>query len=91
VNDYEVDFYWPNLKLIVETDGLTYHRTPSQQAEDLRRDQIHTASGHTCCRFSHGQIRYEAGHVEVILGKLAAQRREHPVAVNVQRRAGVGA
>ena len=67
VNGFEVDFYWPDLKLIVETDGLTYHRTPQQQAEDLRRDQIHTASGHRCFRFSHGQIRFEPKHVERIL------------------------
>ena len=28
VNDFEVDFFWPNLGLVVETDGLRYHRTP---------------------------------------------------------------
>jgi hypothetical protein len=32
LNGYRVDFYWPDLKLVVETDGLTYHRTPAQQA-----------------------------------------------------------
>jgi very-short-patch-repair endonuclease len=32
LNGYRVDFYWPELKLVVETDGLTYHRTPAQQA-----------------------------------------------------------
>jgi very-short-patch-repair endonuclease len=67
VDGYEVDFYWPELKLIVETDGLTYHRTPQQQARDLERDQAHLASGHTCCRFSDGQIRYEADGVEAVL------------------------
>jgi hypothetical protein len=41
VNGYEVDFYWPDLGLIVETDGLTYHRTPAQQAADRVRDQAH--------------------------------------------------
>ena len=29
---YEVDFYFPDHDLIVETDGLRYHRTPAQQA-----------------------------------------------------------
>ena len=28
VNGHEVDFYFPDLELVVETDGLTYHRTP---------------------------------------------------------------
>src|SRR5215204_3228135 len=30
VNGFEVDFYWPELGIVVETDGLRYHRTPSQ-------------------------------------------------------------
>jgi len=34
VNKFEVDFFWPDLGLVVETDGLTYHRTPIQQLED---------------------------------------------------------
>jgi very-short-patch-repair endonuclease len=45
VNGYEVDFYWPDLGIVVETDGGTYHRTPAQQTADRRRDQTHTASG----------------------------------------------
>jgi len=28
VNGFEVDFFWPTMKLVVETDGLRYHRTP---------------------------------------------------------------
>lgn len=34
VNGFEVDFLWPNLNLVVETDGLRYHRTPAAQAKD---------------------------------------------------------
>jgi uncharacterized protein len=29
VNGFEVDFYWPELGLVIETDGLRYHRTPA--------------------------------------------------------------
>jgi very-short-patch-repair endonuclease len=29
VNGWEVDFYWPDLGLVVETDGLRYHLMPS--------------------------------------------------------------
>ena len=32
VNGFKVDFYWPELGLVVETDGLRYHRTPAQQS-----------------------------------------------------------
>ena len=28
VNGFEVDFFFPDLGLVVETDGLRYHRTP---------------------------------------------------------------
>jgi very-short-patch-repair endonuclease len=79
VNGYRVDFYWPDLGLVVETDGLRYHRTAAQQAEDRRRDQAHTAAGLTPLRFAHGQIRYESGHVEstlrAVVERLARTRR----------------
>ena len=39
LNGFKVDFHWPALGLVVETDGLRYHRTASQQAADRRRDQ----------------------------------------------------
>ncbi len=34
LNGFKVDFHWPDLGLVVETDGLRYHRTPAQQARD---------------------------------------------------------
>jgi len=63
VNGFEVDFYWPEIPLIVETDGLTYHRTPTQQKKDRVRDQAHTAAGIPHLRFTHAQVRDEPGHV----------------------------
>ncbi|HZO05325.1 MAG TPA: DUF559 domain-containing protein [Solirubrobacterales bacterium] len=71
VNGFEVDFYWPDLRFVVETDGLTYHRTPAQQAEDRRRDQAHTAAGLTNLRFTHEQVRYEPDYVRRILAETA--------------------
>jgi very-short-patch-repair endonuclease len=67
VNKFEVDFYWPDLGLVVETDGLRYHRTPAEQARDRLRDQAHTAAGLTPLRFTHEQVRYEPEHVLAIL------------------------
>lgn len=67
LNGFKVDFYWPDLGLVVETDGLRYHRTPAQQARDRMRDQAHTASGLTCLRFTHAQVRFEADHVRATL------------------------
>jgi very-short-patch-repair endonuclease len=67
VHEFEVDFYWPDLGLVVETDGLRYHRTPAEQAQDRLRDQTHTAVGLTPLRFTHEQVRYEPEHVLTIL------------------------
>jgi hypothetical protein len=47
VNDFEVDFFWPELGLVVETDGLRYHRIPSAQVRDARRDRAHVMTGMT--------------------------------------------
>jgi very-short-patch-repair endonuclease len=74
VNDYEVDFHFPDLGLVIETDGLTYHRTPAEQKKDRERDQAHTAAGLTCLRFTHGQVRYEPDHVVRTLRATAAHR-----------------
>jgi very-short-patch-repair endonuclease len=67
VNGYRVDFHWPEVGLVVETDGLRYHRTPGQQAKDRIRDQAHTAAGLTPVRFTHAQVRYEPEHVVATL------------------------
>jgi hypothetical protein len=73
VNGFEVDFYWPDLGFVVETDGLQYHRTPAEQARDRLRDQAHTAAGMTNLRFTHEQVRYEPEHVRAILATTAAR------------------
>jgi len=78
VDKFEVDFFWPELGLVVETDGWRYHRTPSAQTRDALRFQRHVASGLTPLRFSHYQVKYEPRHVEEILRKTTANLRGHP-------------
>ena len=63
VNGFRVDFFWPELRLVVETDGLRYHRTTAQQARDLLRDQAHQAAGFTPLRFSHAQVAFDPEYV----------------------------
>lgn len=75
VNGYEVDFYWPVLGIVVEADGLRYHRTASQQRRGLERDQAHLAAGMWPLRFSHWQIRYDAAHVCNILRSTASRAK----------------
>lgn len=64
VSGYRVDFYWPDLGLVVEADGWRYHRTSGEQATDQRRDQAHARGGLTPLRFSEDQIRYEPRAVQ---------------------------
>jgi very-short-patch-repair endonuclease len=76
LSSYRVDFYWPELGLVVEADSLRYHRTPAKQAEDHRRDQAHIVAGRMPVRFTHWQVRYEPEHVREVLAIAARQRGE---------------
>jgi very-short-patch-repair endonuclease len=78
INKFEVDFFWPDLGLVVETDGWRYHRTPSAQTRDALRFQRHTAAGLTPLRFSHYQVKYEPRHVREILERTASNLRGRP-------------
>jgi very-short-patch-repair endonuclease len=78
VDEFEVDFFWPDLGLVVETDGWRYHRTPATQTRDALRFQRHTASGLTPLRFSHWQVKYEPRHVRAILERTVAHLRGSP-------------
>jgi len=75
VNGWEVDFYWPDLGLIVETDGLRYHRTASTQTRDARRDRTHALAGMTPLRFTHYEIKHEPAQVRDELARAATLLR----------------
>jgi very-short-patch-repair endonuclease len=75
VNGHEVDFFWPDLGIVVEADGLRYHRTASQQRRGLERDQAHLVAGMWPLRFSHWQIKHEPAHVRRILRSAVARAR----------------
>ncbi len=73
VSGFRVDFFWPELGLVVETDGLRYHRTPAQQSRDRVRDQAHARAGLTPLRFTHDQIAHRAADVQQTLVAVAAR------------------
>jgi very-short-patch-repair endonuclease len=75
LNGFNVDFFRPELGLVVETDGLRYHRTPAQQSRDRLRDQAHAAAGLTPLRFTHAQVRFEPRHVQATLEAVARRLR----------------
>ena len=73
LNGYEVDFFWPGLRLVVETDGQRYHRTAIQQTRDRRRDQAHARAGLYVLRFSHRQVRHAPDEVVATLRDVAGR------------------
>jgi len=76
VNRWEVDFFWPNLGLVIETDGLRYHRTASSQTRDVRRDRAHALAGMTALRFTHYEVKHEPAKVRAELRQAARLLRE---------------
>jgi very-short-patch-repair endonuclease len=68
-----VDFYWADLDLVVETDGLRYHRTAFKQGADRKRDNAQANLGLMTLRFTHGQVRDEPAYVKAEL-RTAARR-----------------
>jgi very-short-patch-repair endonuclease len=75
VSGFKVDFYWPDLGLVVETDGGTTHASPIKQTTDRIRDQAHTAAGLTQLRFTHWQLARDRRHVELTLRRVAKRLR----------------
>jgi Protein of unknown function (DUF559)/Transcriptional regulator, AbiEi antitoxin len=74
VGRYEVDFLWPEKRLIVETDGEQSHRTRAAFERDRARDARLTAMGYRVMRFTHRQITREPRTVERLLRVTATGR-----------------
>ena len=53
---YEVDFQWPDHKLVVETDGRATHGTEQAFEEDRRRDLYLRLAGWDTMRFTWRQV-----------------------------------
>jgi very-short-patch-repair endonuclease len=64
---YRVDFFWPELGFVVETDSLRHHRTAAEQTVDLARDQEHARAGLRSLRFTHSQVFNRPDQVRAVL------------------------
>jgi hypothetical protein len=73
VEGYEVDFCWPEQRLIVETDGHAHHGTRAAFERDRARDARLTALGWRVMRFTARQVRGESGSVAAVV--MAGRRR----------------
>jgi very-short-patch-repair endonuclease len=67
---FEVDFIWPDKRLIVEADSRRHHGTRAAFERDRRRDQQLTAAGWRVVRFTWRQIFRDPGAVGVTLWAL---------------------
>jgi hypothetical protein len=73
VEGLEVDFHWPDARLVVETDGHEHHGTRAAFERDRARDQRLVAAGWSVLRFTHRQVLGEPERVRAIL--LSARSR----------------
>jgi very-short-patch-repair endonuclease len=73
VNGFRVDFYCPELDMVIEADSLRFHRTPAQQRRDRERDHAHAMAGLIPLRFTHWQIAHERRYVNEVLSAVAAR------------------
>jgi very-short-patch-repair endonuclease len=72
-----VDFFWPQARLIVETDG-SQHDQPMQKAADAARDAIHAAAGYLVRRYRWPHVRHGLRTATEIRALLDAAADEVP-------------
>ena len=71
---YELDFYWPDAKLVVEVDGYGSHSGRRAFEHDRLRDQRLAAVGITTIRVTWQQIELEPMAVMVRVAQALAAR-----------------
>ncbi len=71
----QVDFHWPDARLVVETDGRGHHTDVIAQEEDRARDQELTALGWTVLRFTYRQVNGEPARVARLVREMLRVER----------------
>jgi very-short-patch-repair endonuclease len=56
IGPWTVDFYWPDHDLVVETDGVAFHRTPAKRDRDKRKDAYLEAHSLSVLRLSWSDV-----------------------------------
>ena len=72
VAGHEVDFLWPDHRLVVETDGAATHLTATAFEHDRRRDAELLLAGYRVVRFTWRQVTERADTVARTLSALLA-------------------
>ena len=76
VDGYEVDFCWPDARLIVETDGFEHHGTRAAFERDRARDAALTARGWRVLRLTGAQIHGDARSCAEVVQSAARRARD---------------
>lgn len=74
LHGYEVDFYWPRARLVVEIDTYTYHRSWAQRQRDLERDADLKVRGEEVVRFTRERVEGAGGAVAAQVAALLEMR-----------------
>ena len=57
------DFVWPHVRLVVEADSYTWHRSPSALDDDRARDVELSLAGYRVLRFTYAQVTKRRAYV----------------------------
>ena len=72
---YELDYFWPELRLNIEMDGYRWHSTRARLNSDRNRDADLTAQGVQVLRISYDQLEEPMRVVALIAAAIALARR----------------
>jgi predicted transcriptional regulator of viral defense system len=64
---FEVDFHWPEQRLIVETDGRAFHDNPVARRRDADRDRVLASAGWRIQRFDWPDVTAHAARTRAAL------------------------
>jgi very-short-patch-repair endonuclease len=78
VGSYEVDFLWPDRRLIVETDGFRHHGDRTAFERDRARDAHLQTLGFRVLRFTYRQVTDDRSAVVAALRALLGRRSLAP-------------
>lgn len=74
VEGFNADFFWPEVGLIVEVDGVDFHRPRKAFERDHRRDVVHTAAGHEVLRVSGQHLDQEPLYIATVIARAYDRR-----------------
>ena len=68
------DFVWRQQRLVVETDGVKYHRTRAAFESDRRKDQRLTLAGWRVLRITWRQLKAEPERIAKMIRRALGLR-----------------